>query len=421
MAGQTMSLGDTLGDAYLVRTDSLGNSLLIKNFPHQLLDGGNSINPTSDGGYLIAGHTETDSFDCQFYALRINANADTLWTRMYGGLNDDAASYGIETNDGQYVLAGFTTPAFMNSDAHLMRLDAYGNLIWSRSYGGNANDYANCIRQTADSGFILAGRTQSYGAGGEDIWLIKTDKNGNMSWSKTYGGAANERAYYLQLTSDGGYIIAGNTQSFGAGLTDMYVIKTNAAGDTLWTRTYGGALHDGAFCVQQTADGGYIVCGYSKSFTDTTGDVYLIKMDWAGNMQWTKTFGGTATDKGTCVMQYADGGYAVSGYTFSYGAGNADAWLIKTNAAGNITGGTEPVNLFSSVSIYPNPSHGVFTLNTGFERYAIDIYNGIGQKIYSAQISGKTSDIDLSANPKGAYLACFKTESIRLTKKIIIQ
>ena len=162
---------------------------------------------------------------------------------------------------------------------------------FAKTYGRTKYDYASSVQQTSDGGYIVAGYTGSFGAGG-DIFLIKTDASGNVIWAKTYGGTGYEEAFSVQQTSDGVYIVAGYTYSFGAGCRDIFLIKTDANGNVQWAKTYGGTDYDRASSVQQTSDGGYIVAGYTESFGVGGSDVFLVKTDANGNIQWAKTYGG---------------------------------------------------------------------------------------------------------------------------------
>jgi TolB-like protein len=165
-----------------------------------------------------------------------------------------------------------------------VKTDANGNIQWAKTYGGTGWDEAYSVQQTSDGGYIVAGETYSFGAGYRDIFLIKTDANGNIQWAKTYGGTDDDWAYSVQQTSDGGYIVAGWTESFGADSTDVFLIKTDANGNIIWAKTYGGTLRDVASSVQQTSDGGYIVAGYTRSFGAVFNDLFLIKTDANGNI-----------------------------------------------------------------------------------------------------------------------------------------
>jgi hypothetical protein len=220
------------------------------------------------------------------------------------------------------------------------RLDSSHNPMsatsFAKTYGGTYTDWAYSVQRTSDGGYILAGYTYSFGAGGFDIFLIKTDANGNIIWAKTYGGTDWDVARSVQQTSDGGYIVAGWTRSFGTGYYDIFLIKTDANGNIIWAKAYGGTNNDTAYSVQQTSDGGYIVAGRTGSFGAGGLDIFLIKTDANGNIQWAKTYGGTDWDEAFSVQQTSDGGYIVAGTTWSFGAGGPDIFLIKTDANGNI-------------------------------------------------------------------------------------
>jgi hypothetical protein len=208
---------------------------------------------------------------------------------------------------------------------------------FQKTFGGTGIDYANSIQQTSDSGYILAGYTTSFGAGLEDVYLIKTDYKGDTLWTRTYGGSGDDRGYSVQQTSDGGYIIAGYSFSFTASsFADVYLIKTNSGGDTLWSKTYGGANDDKVFFVRQTSDGGYILTGSTLSFGSMSGagDLYLIKTDVDGDTLWTKTIGGTGGGyAGKAIEQTSDGGYIVTGS--AYIGWYTDVYLVKTNSIGD--------------------------------------------------------------------------------------
>jgi hypothetical protein len=294
-------------------------------------DVGYSVQQTRDGGYIIVGWTESyGSGGYDVYLIKVDANGNMQWSKTFGGREDDWGYSVQQTSDGGYIIVGETKSyGAGRRDVYLIKVDANGNMQWSKTFGGREDDWGSSVQQTRDGGYIIVGVTKSYGAGGGDVYLIKVDANGNMQWSKTFGGGAGDVGYSVQQTRDGGYIIVGYTTSYGAGEFDVYLIKVDANGNMQWSKTFGGGSWDWGFSVQQTRDGGYIIVGETKSYGAGGGDVYLIKVDANGNMQWSKTFGGREDDWGLSVQQTRDGGYIIVGYTTSYGAGGADVYLIK--------------------------------------------------------------------------------------------
>ena len=200
---------------------------------------------------------------------------------------------------------------------------------WTNTFGGITDDYGAFMYQTSDGGYAIVGATTSFGAGGADVWLVKTDQNGNHVWNQTYGGTNNEQAYSVVQTTDSGYALTGAISSFGAGGADVWLVKTDQNGNHVWNQTYGGTNNEQAYSVVQTTDSGYALTGAISSFGAGGADVWLVKTDQNGNHVWNQTYGGTINDYGYSGIQTNDGGYAITGYTKSFGAGGADVWLIK--------------------------------------------------------------------------------------------
>ena len=332
ICGYTRSYGAGEGDVYLIKTDATGNQQWQRAFGDIYYDCGNSVQQTSDGGYIIAGWTYyfVGNFLADVYLIKTDVAGNQQWESTFGEVGDQDYGYSVlQTGDGGYIIAGYTQSVGAGySDVYLIKTDASGNQQWQRTFGGSNRDGGYSVQQTSDGGYIIAGYTESFGAGYSDVYLIKTNTSGNQQWQRTFGGSGWDIGYSVQQTSDGGYIIVGYTYSFGAGSADVYLIKTNASGNQQWQRTFGGSSQDEGKSVQQTSDGGYIIAGYTGSF-GVGGDVYLIKTDASGNQQWSQTFGGSFEDWGYSLQQTSDGGYIITGSTSSYGAGNGDVYLIR--------------------------------------------------------------------------------------------
>ena len=319
-------------DVYLIKTDPFGNESWSRTFGGPGMDVASSVQETTDGGYIVAGGTAPVAGPSAAWLIKTDAAGNEVWNVVF----DDRDNYAFsvqQTTDGGYILAGDTMPvggSTSEADVLLIKTDAAGNQVWRRTFGGASSDNAYCVRQTPDGGYILAASTMSFGAGGSDAWLIKTDTAGNMTWSQTFGGAQPDFAYSVTPTSDGGYALAGHTWSFGAEFYDAWLIKTDAVGSQLWHQLYGGLSGDGAESVQEIAGGGYILGGSTRSFGRGKNDNFLlIKTDASGNQLWLKAFGGDGYEHGFDVQQTVDGGFVVVGDTEPFGgAVEPDAYLV---------------------------------------------------------------------------------------------
>ena len=306
---------------YLIKTDKDGNMMWTKEYGNKYSnEKGNAVQQTSDGGYIIAGEIETyDDMGWRryyTYLLKTDSLGDTLWTRKYEGYRIDQDISVLQTRDGGYVVLG----------TNLIKVDAEGNEEWEKSYEGYN------IQGTSDNGFIIAGRNAISKSGHvvyPDLYITKINECGDLLWEKIYGGRYGEEGFSIQQTKDGGYIVVGEKDSYGAGVFDVYLLKTDKSGDTLWTKTFGGEDVDVGNSVIQTSDLGFIITGRTGSFDAKHWDIYLIKTDELGDTLWTFIYGGKSMDEGYSVLETKDGGYVIGGITSSFGAGEFDIFLMK--------------------------------------------------------------------------------------------
>ena len=243
----------------------------------------------------------------------------TTFRHVFGGTGDDFGQDIEQTSDGGYIITGATGSfGYGQSDVYLLKIDSLGMYEWSRSYGGSNIDWGYDVEITTDGGYVIAGYTNSFGAGGYDFYLIRTDSIGDTLWTKTYGGWNWERCFSMDITSDNGFVMAGETYSYGAGEKDVWIVKTDEFGDTLWTKTFGGSLDDIAKSIKETFNGDLIVCGGSYTFSDGGSDGLLIKLDSFGNTEWFSSYGGIDNQEYNSIIQYYDtNGYVCFGTSFT--------------------------------------------------------------------------------------------------------
>ena len=406
IVGWTNSYGAGGTDAYLIKTDANGNEQWYQTFGGSGVDQGYCVQQTLDGGYIIAGTS----------LIKTDANGNESWTQTLG--EAEAGNCVQQTSDGGYIIAGTIYCGTGNDDVYLLKTDANGNEQWSRTFGGDNNDDGWSVQQTTDGGYIIAGRTESFPPY-FDVYLIKTDTNGNEQWTQTFGESSDAMGFSVQQTSDGGYIIAGDT--FGTGNDGVYLIKTDANGNESWSQIFGGSF---GRSVQQTSDGGYVIVGNGGV------GVYLIKTDTNGNESWSQTFGGSGVDQGYCVQQTSDGGYIIAGETNSYGAGSYDVYLIRLDAEGALVedfGKNQPLT-FSLHPPYPNPFNDTACLEmqipvSGNLRLSVyDITGGEVERLIEGRFTSGRHKVswDAEGMSSGVYFVRLEAGNFVQTRKILL-
>ncbi|MBW2122122.1 MAG: choice-of-anchor D domain-containing protein, partial [Deltaproteobacteria bacterium] len=348
VAGQTLSFGASgSSDVWVLKLDQEGEIVWQKTYGDIYYDMAYSVEETFDesgspNGYVVAGQrgsSPEEGTGVDLWVLRLDLDGNVVWQKTYGGENTDEAFSIQQTTDGGYMVGGLTFSfGAERSDSWVLKLDSDGQIVWQRTFGGARDDYASCVRETFDStgasdGYVVAGETNSFGPGAEGVWVIKLNPDGTVAWQKSYGGDNYEYARSIRQTTDGGYIVAGGTTTFGAGgppESDFWVLKLDPTGGIMWQKSCGGEGDDRAHSICQTEDGGYIVAGKTWSF----GDYHwlILKLDQDGNISWQKAYVGYGSGRGCSVEQTADRGYIVGGGTGYAG----DLLVMKLDSYGEI-------------------------------------------------------------------------------------
>ena len=332
--GETRSFGNGNSDLWLTKIDDSGNKLWDRVYGGEDYDFGNAVQQTSDGGYIITGVSESFGSiqDTSLWLIKTDSKGNLIW-EIFGNSGDDRGFDVKELNDGGFVVVGDGRNSKYpdHSDIYIMRTDNNGNILWEKFYDFNTHDHAYSIEQTIDEGFIICGATYSYEHTGYDIVLLKTDSIGEEEWNHIFYVETDSRAHDVRQTSDGGFIVTGY-KKFGQWDTDVWIIKTDFEGNKEWDRFIGEDGLDAGKSVFETPDGSFVIAGYQTKITYY--DVLLVKFDQDGNEIWKRLIGGFGPEAIYCGQQTMDNGFILGGYKF---AGNTcDALLIKTDSEGDV-------------------------------------------------------------------------------------
>ncbi|UUX92556.1 lectin like domain-containing protein [Methanoplanus endosymbiosus] len=404
--------GDVFGDhgstdVWVVKLNSEGVFSWQKCLGGSSADSGNSIAQTTDGGYIVAGTTESYNGDVSgkhsyqdVWVVKLNSAGSMTWQKCLGGTSYDYGKCILQTSDGGYIVAGYTGSLNGDvsgnhgySDGWVVKLNSTGSLTWQKCLGGSDYDYFKNIVQTSDGGYILVGYTKSTNGdvsgnhGNYDIWVVKLNADGNLLWQRCLGGSNTDEGNIIIQSSDGGYVITGETYSHDgtSNKEDIIVAKLDADGNTLWQKFLGGSLSDIGNSIVQTSDGGYILTGETYSLNgDVSGnhgssDVWVVKLDSSGNFIWQKCLGGDESDSGESIVQTSDGGYIVAGYTKSTNGdvsgnhGSSDVWVVKLEGNGmpqseftaSPIAGTKPLEVQFTDESTGNPTSWLWDFGDG--------------------------------------------------------
>ncbi len=446
------------GDYWVVKLDSSGVIVWEKSLGGSGTEVASSVQQTADGGYIVAGESSSDDGDVSgnhgnydYWVVKLGSSGDIVWQKSLGGSGSEAARSVQQTADGGYIVAGYSysddgdvSGNNGSYDYWVVKLDGSGTIVWQKSLGGSGYDEAYSVQQTSDGGYIVAGYANSDDGdvsgnhGNADYWVVKLNGSGNIVWQKPLGGSGSEVAYSVQQTADGGYIVAGLSESNDGdvsgnhGNTDYWVVKLDSGGDMVWQKSLGGTDGDAAYSVRQTADGGYVVAGYANSDDgDVSGnhgsqDYWVVKLDGSGDIVWQKSLGGNDGDFASSIQQTADGGYIVAGYSYSddgdvtghHGTYEyADYWVVKLSADGMAVQDIAAGNLM----MYPNPTRDFVNLQ-GLEKGTnIRIFDMSGKTVYTGTAANETLQISIQNLNSGIYAVEFEQNGKKYAKKLIVK
>jgi len=386
LAGSTILSGEDFTDMYVVKTDSLGEIKWEKVFGGKDTETITEIIQTSDGNYMAFGNTDSKGaggFD--FYLVKLDPTGNIIWEKTYGGSRDERSADMIKTSDGGYLLLG-STLSFgdgLNSDVNVRKVSSDGTELWNKRFGGSNGDSGNKIIATQDGNYVILASSDSFGAGGFDIWLIKIDGNSGELWNKTYGGSKDEIGNGIVELPNGSLVIVGYTVSFGAGSRDIYIIKTNSSGSELWNKTDGGLYRDYATNIVSENDG-IIYTTVKQSAPEVDSSTALInKADFDGNEFWQTNFSGGAAD----LILNNDKHIIIAGSTIKYG-NKSEGYFLNVNQNGVITAVnnlvTQEPTTFKLFNNYPNPFNPITTIEFDVPKQSqvkLQIFNILGQKV----------------------------------------
>lgn len=457
----TINQGDN--DFWVVKMDALGTFQWQKSLGGSGDDQANSICTTSDGGYVVAGFTNSSNGDItlnkgssDYWIVKLNALGNIVWQKTYGGQAQDIATSVKQTTDGGYIVTGYSSSSngditgnHGQTDYWVVKLDSSGNLQWQKALGGTNNERAFEIQQTSDGGYIVSGDTYSSNSGdvssaafgSRDFWIVKLGSTGNITWEKRFGGYGEDNAYSINQTSDSGYIISGTTTSingnisFNNGQGDFWIIKLDALGNLQWEKALGSVTYDQAYSVKQTPDGNYIATGYLSSNTGVaeseplaSTQYWVVKLDTLGNLLWHKSYGGNGNEAAYSIISTTDGGLAVAGYSntnpnngdVTGNHGQLDFWILKLSGSKEL--GTMENNASEKPILYPNPTKDFVYINHLPKESIVTIFDTVGRKVFSKKYSQTNISIETSTFANGVYIIQIDSvEKNILSEKLIIR
>ena len=339
VVGNTSTIGNNFSNLLLLKVNQSGVEEWFHNLTFSPTDRANMVLELPNTGFIIVGKTQSlEDGSEDILILKTNQSGHVEWSKNYGSFNDQSGDFIQLTLDGGYIICGQSVESYTGfNKLNLLKIDSDGDEIWNQSYGGNGDAYGYSVISLSDGSYLAIGMTRSLGELNGDAWLIKIDSDGNEIWNQSYGGNGTDIIRSIVLT-DNGYLLAGNTNSYGNGNNDIFIIKVDQAGVQQWSQTYGGNGTDVGRSISKVVDGGYIITGYTDSFGNSSSfNIWLIKIDENGNLIWDKTYGENGDDRALDGHQTLDGGYVLTGFSDSNSNNTPSIIIIKTDKDGKTT------------------------------------------------------------------------------------
>ena len=331
----------TNGDILVMKIDGKGNQIWKRVLEGEEFEVAEAIIETADGGYLVTGWSHSiESLVSKVIVVKLDAKGRVVWQSNIAELGHAIAFDVVSAPDGGFVIAGLCdTNNSGQVDVLLLKISSDGEEQWRRIYGGASYDAAVSIAKSPMGGYILAGSTDSFGAGKLDAYLLAVDDSGLFKWQKTFGGIGNDNIRSVAVDHDGSILLTGGIESSQAGILDIYLLKTDMNGNLLWETTIGGKGSERGEAIEILSDGGLAVAGYSSSFASGIWDVFLVRTDDSGKILWQRNYGGSSSELGWAMDKTYDGGFVITGWTKSFGAILHDVYLVKTDSNGEVFDG----------------------------------------------------------------------------------
>ena len=417
----------SFGGGWLIRTDSLGVEIWSRGIGGSVY----SVIQTIDRGFAVVGFSSVDSHSDNALILKIDLDGNSMWQMNYTSTDDEVIFDLAQKTNGEIIAVGYSSPHHSyGSRILLLGLDISGGLIWQYIGSYDSANRAKSIAFLTDGGFIVTGTQEVNGDDLGDLFLLRLNAEGDSLWMKTYGGSGGDGGEQVIETSDGGFIAVGGTNSFGTGRGDVWVVRTDSSGDTLWTKTYGGTITETGNSIIESDIGGFIVVADSGSHHDDSRDLWLFKVDKDGKLLWSQTYGGNGAQGGSSIQNTPDGGFVVAGFAAEDDSSNADFWVLRF--APEQTIGVEDAAIIPSeyflVQNYPNPFNPTTTIEYTLPKsreVRLTVYNLLAEEVTSLvddfqQAGFHKVNWDASNFASGIYFYRLQAGDFVQTRKMVL-